>query len=238
LALGYRYLLLDRTVERANPFLLDLNRACGETVNFSEPDGTDMVYVGRFPTHKTTPVHMPLGRRLSMYCTSSGRAYMSLLPPKERQALLEASARVPYTPSTVTDIGKLLVLCEEAAQRGFAYSASEYYPGDLNVAAAVFDASGRPLGARQHLGAFDPVDPGARAARTGPAGSPDGAFDLDPAARPGTAQAVLCRIGKACGGAGWRCAAAEHCEATQVGKWRPMSVASDAGVFLPVATHS
>ncbi|MBK8741776.1 MAG: IclR family transcriptional regulator [Betaproteobacteria bacterium] len=147
LGLGYRYLLVDRIVERANPFLLDLNRACGETVNFSEPSGTDMVYVGRFPTSRTTPVHMPLGRCLPMYCTSSGRAYLSLLQPSERLALLEASDRIAYTPSTITEIPKLLALCAEAAKRGYAYSSSEYYPGDLNVAAAVVDVAGRPLGA-------------------------------------------------------------------------------------------
>lgn len=147
LALGYRYLLVDRNVERANPFLLDLNRACGETVNFSEPDGTDMVYVGRFPTRRTTPVQMPLGRRLPMYCTSSGRAYLSCLEEGERTALLEASERVAYAPSTITDLSKLLALCAEAARRGYAYSAAEYYPGDLNVGAAVLDAAGRPLGA-------------------------------------------------------------------------------------------
>ena len=147
LAVGYRYLLVNHTVERANPFLLDLNRACGETVNFSEPDDTDMVFVGRFPTNRTTPVHMPLGRRLPMYCTSSGRAYLSMLKVSERTALLEASDRVAYTRSTITEIPKLLALCADAAKRGYAYSASEYYLGDLNVAAAVLDVSGRPLGA-------------------------------------------------------------------------------------------
>jgi len=146
LALGYRYLLVNRTIERANPFMLDLNHACGETVNYSEPDGTDMVYVGRFPTHRTTPVHMPLGRRLPMYCTSSGRAYLSCLTVEERTALLEASDRVAFTPSTITEMPKLLELCDEAARRGYAHSAFEYYPGDLNVAAPVLDAAGRPLG--------------------------------------------------------------------------------------------
>lgn len=147
LDLGYRYLLVDRLIERANPFLLDLNRTCGETVNFSEPDGTDMVHVGRFPTRKTTPVHMPLGRRLPMYCTSSGRAYLSCLDHATRERLLRASNLVPYTSQTVTAIPELIALCEEAAKRGYAYSAGEYYKGDLAVSAAVLDADGRPLGA-------------------------------------------------------------------------------------------
>lgn len=146
LELGYRYLLVDRLVERANPFLQDLHRACGETVNFSEPEGTDMVYVGRFPTTKTTSVHMPLGRRLPMYCTSSGRAYLGALGAAERERILRASELIAYTPQTQTDPVRIAQLCEEAAHRGFAHTDSEYYRGDLTVAAAVLDASGRPLG--------------------------------------------------------------------------------------------
>lgn len=92
-------------------------------------------------------MQMPLGRRLPMYCTSSGRAYLSRLEVSERTALLDASDRVAYTPSTITEMPKLLALCAEAARRGYAYSALEYYPGDLNVAAPVLDAAGRPLGA-------------------------------------------------------------------------------------------
>jgi DNA-binding IclR family transcriptional regulator len=145
LALGYRYLLVNRTVERANPFLLDLNRACKETVNYSEPDGTDMVYVGRFPTSLTTPVHMPLGRRLPIYCTSAGRAYLSCLPAADRRAVFEASERVPHTRKTITDLQALLDRCEEAAEQGYAYADGEFYTGDLNVSAPVLDV-GRPVG--------------------------------------------------------------------------------------------
>ncbi|UYO93313.1 IclR family transcriptional regulator [Pollutimonas sp. M17] len=146
LALGYRYLLVNQNVERANPFLLDLNLTCGETVNYSEPDCSDMVYVGRFPTSRRTPVHMPLGRRLPMYCTSAGRAYLSRLPVQQRKEILEASERVPYTHTTVTDIDQLLELCNEAAESGYAYANGEYYAGDMNVSAAVLDTSGVPIG--------------------------------------------------------------------------------------------
>ncbi len=147
LALGYRYLLVDRMVERANPFLFDLNRTCGETVNYSEADSTDMVYVCRFPTRKSTPVQMPLGRRLPMFCTSSGRAYLSALAPTDRAEILRNSDLVAYTRTTVTSVPKILALCEEAAQRGYSIANAEYYHADLNVAAPVYDANGHPVGA-------------------------------------------------------------------------------------------
>lgn len=145
LALGFRYLLVNRTIEHANPFLLDLNRRCQETVNYSEPNGTDMVYVGRFPTSLTTPVHMPLGRRLPIYCTSAGRAYLSCLEPHKREEILQASDRIMHSKKTITDVGRLLELCSEAADNGYSYSDGEFYSGDLNVSAPVFQ-NGRPVG--------------------------------------------------------------------------------------------
>lgn len=147
LSLGYRYLLVNRHVERGYAFLVDLNRQCKETVNMSEPDGTDMVYVGRVPTMKSTPVFLPLGRRLPMYCTSSGRAYLATLPTAERARILKASERVAYTPQTVTKLDALMDICEEVSANGYAYAESQYYSGDLNVGAAILDADGAAIGA-------------------------------------------------------------------------------------------
>jgi len=143
LELGYRYLLVDALVERANPYLLDLNRQISETVNLAEPYGTDMIYVARFATHLTTAVHMPLGRRLPMFCTSAGRAWLSMLPPEQARELLEASPRPKYTPNTVTDLAQLMDMVAEAREQGYAYANGEYYRGDLNVAVPVFDKRGR-----------------------------------------------------------------------------------------------
>ena len=45
----------------------------------TEPDETDMVFIARFPSHKRFFIHTPIGRRLPMYCTASGRAYLAAL---------------------------------------------------------------------------------------------------------------------------------------------------------------
>lgn len=47
---GCRYLESHPLLDRANPFLLELNRNAGETVNLAEPAGQDMIYIGRFPS--------------------------------------------------------------------------------------------------------------------------------------------------------------------------------------------
>lgn len=145
--LGFRFLETSRLVAASNPYLFDLNRRCGETVNLSEPDGSDMVFVARFPGHKSIAFHMPIGRRLPMYCTASGRAYLSKLPGRQARDLLRASERRAVTPTTVTAEAALLRLIADAATSGYAYANEEYYRGDINVAAALTRPGGAPAGA-------------------------------------------------------------------------------------------
>ena len=144
--LGYGYLVVDRFLERASPYALDLSRRCSETVNVAEAEGTDMVYLARFSSPHHMPVHMPIGRRLPMYCCSAGRAYLSALPAVESRALLEQSSRVRYTQTTVTDITRLVKLTGDAGQAGYAAANGEFYEGDLGISVPIRDVGGRPVG--------------------------------------------------------------------------------------------
>jgi DNA-binding IclR family transcriptional regulator len=147
LELGYRYLLVDRVLERASPYLLELNRRCRETVNISEPDDVDMVYVGRFPSYLNMPVYMPVGRRLPMFCTASGRAHLAALPEAQALELLRRSDRRRFTPTTVTELARLSELLKQARERGYAVANGEYYQGDLGIGVPILDASGNPIAA-------------------------------------------------------------------------------------------
>jgi len=147
LELGFSYLQANWLVDHANPFLFDLNNKCGETVNLSEPDGTDMVFVARFPSHKHIAIHMPVGRRLPMFCTASGRAYLSALPEDVMGRLIEASVLTKFTPNTVTDKKQLKRLIADARTAGYAWANEEYFRGDINLAAPLLSARGEVLGA-------------------------------------------------------------------------------------------
>lgn len=145
LELGFHYLMADPLVERASPYLLDLNRRCRETVNLARPEGTDMVFVARFPSYRVMPVHMPVGRRLPMFCTASGRAHLAALPPDAALDLLERSNRLRYTPTTATEIPALLDLLAEARERGFSTANGEYFQSDLGVGMAIVGPGGRAI---------------------------------------------------------------------------------------------
>lgn len=145
LTIGHAYLSGHALIERATSHLLELNVATGESVSLSERDGTQMVYVARFPAHRRFLIHMPIGRSLPMFCTAAGRAYLARLPPDEVDEILERSVLQPLTPTTITDRGRILERVQEARERGYACADQECYVGDLTVGAAIMGPHGRPV---------------------------------------------------------------------------------------------
>jgi IclR family transcriptional regulator, pca regulon regulatory protein len=147
LEVGLRYLQTSPLVKHANPYVHALNRACQETCIVAELDGHDVVYIARFPTHREMFVNMPIGMRLPVYCTATGRAILSRLPDDTAARLLGACERIAFTSETITDLTRLGTLLAEARERGFAWANGEYYTGDINIAAAILAPSGKPIGA-------------------------------------------------------------------------------------------
>jgi len=147
LGLANAYLSGHPLVEQATTHLIDLNQATGESVSMSEPDNTDMVFVARFPSHKRFFVHMPIGRRLPMYCTASGRAFLSALPPAEAARIVRRSSLRQFTPSTITDPDTILALIDAARKAGYAWADQECYRGDHTIAAPILGDDGMPVAA-------------------------------------------------------------------------------------------
>jgi len=147
LALTEAYLSGHALLEQATAHLIELNQASGESVSLSEPDGTDMVFIARFPSLKPFHIHMPVGRRLPMYCTASGRAYLSALPPSQARRILGRSRAAALTPTTLTDPQQIWRRVEAARESGYAWSDQEFYRGDLTIAAPILGEDGQPLAA-------------------------------------------------------------------------------------------
>lgn len=145
--IGFNYLAADPLIDLANPFLSELTKVTTETSNLTEPDGLDMVYVARFVSAQFVPVHMPIGSRIPMYCTASGRAYLSALPESEALALIEASDRVAHTVHTRTAVEDILEALRQVRLQGFATNSEELFLGDMTVAAPVLGGNGRPVAA-------------------------------------------------------------------------------------------
>ncbi|MBV8405817.1 MAG: IclR family transcriptional regulator [Gammaproteobacteria bacterium] len=147
LSLTEAYLSGHALLEHATAHLIELNQASGESVSLSEPDGTDMVFIARFPSLQPFHIHMPVGRRLPMYCTASGRAYLSALPAASARRILARSRLSAHTPQTLTELEQICKRIDAARESGYAWSDQEYYRGDVTIAAPVLGEDGEPLAA-------------------------------------------------------------------------------------------
>ena len=147
LSIAYAYLSGHPLIEQATTHFVDLNQACGESVSLSEPDDTEMVYVARFPSHKRFFIHMPIGRRLPMYCTAAGRAYLSALPRSEAIQIVRRSSLRSLTPMTIIDPDVLIARIDAAREAGYAWCERECNRGDLTIGAPILGDDGRPIAA-------------------------------------------------------------------------------------------
>lgn len=139
---GYAYLRNDRLVETAFPYLLEASKRSRETVNLTERDGTDVLYVSRFPSRNVISVDILLGARLPVFSTAPGRAMLAFMPEDQARAVLAQSSIRALTPYTVTDPEAILAGLRHIGARGYALSNQETYTGDLSAAAPVLDHDG------------------------------------------------------------------------------------------------
>ncbi len=131
----------------AMPFLDDLSRRTEETVNLTELDGADVVYVARIPSRHVVSVDLAIGTRLPAWCTAPGRAILSALSAEARERLVPPEPLQPRTPRTARRRAEVLARIERAARLGYALNDQEAFVGDVSVAAPVLDGQGRPAGA-------------------------------------------------------------------------------------------
>jgi IclR family pca regulon transcriptional regulator len=147
LEFGYAYLYSDRIVERAQPFLVEAHERTGETVNLAVLDGADIILISRLPARHVVGLNIQIGIRIPAIYSASGRIIAARLPADERARLLAQSRFEAHTPQTVVDRDAMVRLIEAAGREGYAIVQSQFFNGDISIAAPVVDGQGRVLGA-------------------------------------------------------------------------------------------
>ncbi|GAB3625278.1 IclR family transcriptional regulator C-terminal domain-containing protein [Pandoraea terrae] len=142
LQFSFNYVRSHELIDKALPYLLEINRTLGETTNLQEIDGRQIVFVARFLSRHLVNVDIAVGSRLPAFCTASGTAILSRLPAAEQDAMLAAETLMPITPYTEIDPDKLRRRIRRAAEQGYAIVANETVLGDISVAAPIIDQRG------------------------------------------------------------------------------------------------
>lgn len=139
LEFGASFLASSRLHEVAGPILETVNASCEETVNLTEREGTDVVYVLRYPSRHVVSVNLSTGSRLPIFCTAPGRAILAHLDEAEARQILAASDLTSRTPTTKTDPQDILDACAKARALGYCLTNQEAFVGDISVSAPVFN---------------------------------------------------------------------------------------------------
>ena len=68
--------------------LTALSEKVGETCNIAYPDGLSMAYSDRVETKAPLRLQFSIGMRVPLYCTASGKLYLSTLPKSRRKSVI------------------------------------------------------------------------------------------------------------------------------------------------------
>lgn len=137
LDLTYSFLHSHPLIELAIPHLVDLKNRCNESVSLSLRDNLELIYVFRSPSLRDTLKGSIIGRRLPLYCTSGGRAMLSLLQDdelRETLAIMIYEQKTKYTNISPEEIFDIIV---KAREEGFSIVDEEVLLGEITVAAPI-----------------------------------------------------------------------------------------------------
>jgi IclR family acetate operon transcriptional repressor len=123
----------------AGPYLQDLHRTLGCTVQLAVLDGDAVVYLLKLSTRHA--VETRVAGRFPPHCTGAGKALLAFSPPELVDAVLDRVPLTPRTPSTITDRSALLRDLRATRRRGYAVDRGEFQPDSTGVAVPI-----RPAG--------------------------------------------------------------------------------------------
>lgn len=133
--LGQLALARNELRHYALPTLRQVAQSTGLTVNFSVPEGADVVFVERIENHDGVRILGHVGRRLPSHCTSSGKVLAAF-----NETVYHARVAAGFPPrlrSTVRTEDDWATVIDRVRNRRYAESHGESFDGASSVAVPV-----------------------------------------------------------------------------------------------------
>jgi len=125
--------------------LSDLANAIGETCGIAVPDGTNMLYFDRVQTNWPLQINLPIGTRTPIWCTSSGKLYLSTLKASTRQKILGHLPLAKYARNTYTDMDSLEKALQDIREQGYGTDNEEFVDGMVACSVPILHKDGHML---------------------------------------------------------------------------------------------
>ena len=126
--------------------LESLSEDVGETCNLAYPDGSGMVYADRVETKWPLRLQFPIGSKVPLHCTASGKMYLASLDRRRQRKLLSILPMERLTPLTTIDAEQLLSELAEVRANDYSTDRGELVAGMIAVAVPIRDDGGNLVG--------------------------------------------------------------------------------------------
>lgn len=131
----------------ATAILRELTEKLGEVSSFAVQSGDEVLYVASVESPHALTLSFRAGRRAPLFCTSSGRLFLSRLDDQTISRYLNAARRRAFTRYTVTDPRELLAIIRRVRKQGYAMTSQQYVLHVVGAAVPVTAKDGTFFGA-------------------------------------------------------------------------------------------
>lgn len=122
--------------------LADLVGQVGETCNLTTLDGAAVLYLDRVEAPWPWRLTLAVGEHVPLHCTASGKLFLALMPPEQRELLLAQLSLQRMTDNTLTSVRALREECDVIAAAGHSIDREEFIAGLVAIAVPVGGTDG------------------------------------------------------------------------------------------------
>ena len=122
--------------------LQQLSEEVGETCNITYLDGKDLIYFDRVETDWPIRIQLPLGSRVPLHCTASGKLFLANMAKGLRKSLIHNIPLERHTEKTIINLDVLEEQIKQIKETGIGIDDEEFIKGMVAIAVPVIDESG------------------------------------------------------------------------------------------------
>jgi DNA-binding IclR family transcriptional regulator len=145
--LGNQAVLQFDLREICRPFLIQLMDKTKETVHLAVMDDDQVLYLEKVEGPHALRMPSRVGRHITTYCTSLGKAMLSCLGEAEVKRVIQKHQFKAFTPHTIRSLDLLLADLRAVRKRGYSIDNEEIEIGLRCVGAPIQDHTGKMIGA-------------------------------------------------------------------------------------------
>ncbi|BCL73428.1 transcriptional regulator [Vibrio nigripulchritudo] len=135
-----QFLSTDPLINAAYPHIVQLRQQVDARIGLSVPFQDDIAYLIPLQSNKEAYQNDFPGFRLPLFCTTSGRLFLSSKTSEAVQHYLEHSNLKKVTPYTQTDPNEIIQEVSTAREQGFCITHQEVRQGNLNLSVPIYDS--------------------------------------------------------------------------------------------------